>query len=252
MSEAGIEVVSSRKRRGRPPGAGKNGASPPLDLEPSAPAWPADAVVRRPVKSLVAYAKNARTHSPEQVEQVVKSIKQFGWTVPVLIDEKGMIIAGHARVLAAERMELTDIPTVSATGWSETQKRAYVLADNKLAMNSGWDESLLRLELGELKAADFDIGLTGFSDMEVDALNAPDVDPSEAWQGMPEFDQQDKLAYRSVVCHFRDQAAVDEFALIVGQKITDKTRFLWVPQIERETYADKRYTTAANDPDARE
>src|SRR5262249_53862323 len=134
--------------------------------------WPADAVERRPVASLVPYARNARTHSPEQVAQIAASIREWGWTVPVLVDEQSNIIAGHCRVLAAQRLGLTDVPVMVARGWSDAQKQAYVIADNKLALNAGWDEELLRIELGELRGLGTDLGLTGFGELELDALFA--------------------------------------------------------------------------------
>lgn len=118
------------------------------------------------------YARNARTHSDEQVAQIAASIREWGWTVPVLIDEDGGLIAGHGRVLAARKLGLAEIPVMVATGWSEAQKRAYVLADNKLALNAGWDADLLRVELADLQAFDFDLGLTGFSDEELAGLLA--------------------------------------------------------------------------------
>ena len=101
--------------------------------------WPADKVERRPVASLTPYARNARTHSAEQVDQIAASIREGGWTVPVLVDEAGGIIAGHARLLAARKLGWVDVPVMVASGWSEAQKRAYVLADNELALNAGWD-----------------------------------------------------------------------------------------------------------------
>ena len=105
--------------------------------------WPADKVERRPVSGLTPYAKNARTHSDEQVAQIAASIEQWGWTIPVLVDEDGGIIAGHGRILAAEKLGIAEVPVMVAAGWSEEQKRAYVLADNKLAENAGWDSALL-------------------------------------------------------------------------------------------------------------
>ena len=105
----------------------------------SAPAWPADRVERRPVASLVPYARNARTHSPRQVEQLADSIREFGWTVPIVVDEQSNIIAGHGRVLAAQRLGLAEVPVVVARGWSEVQRRAYLLADNKLPLGADWD-----------------------------------------------------------------------------------------------------------------
>lgn len=133
-------------------------------------AWPADHAERRPRLSLRPFPRNARTHSPDQIRQVVASIQQWGWTMPVLIDESGEIIAGHARVLAAEALELDEVPVLVARGWSEDQKRAYVIADNKLAQNAGWDDALLTLELRDLNAAGFDLGLTGFAPGELQSI----------------------------------------------------------------------------------
>ena len=107
--------------------------------------WPADKVERRDVASLVPYAKNARTHSAAQDAASAASIREWGWTVPVLVDEAGGIIAGHGRILAAQKLGITQVPVMLATGWTEAQKRAYVIADNKLALNAGWDEDLLRI-----------------------------------------------------------------------------------------------------------
>jgi DNA modification methylase len=129
--------------------------------------WPADAVERRSVSSLIPYARNARTHSDEQVGQIAASIREWGWTTPVLIDEDSGIIAGHGRVLAAQKLGIGEVPVMVARGWTEAQKRAYVLADNKLTLNAGWDADLLRVEFGELQALDFDLGLTGFSADEI-------------------------------------------------------------------------------------
>ncbi|MBX9944854.1 MAG: site-specific DNA-methyltransferase [Reyranella sp.] len=145
--------------------------------------WPADAVERRPVAALVPYARNARTHSDEQVAQIAASIREWGWTMPVLVDEAGTIIAGHGRVLAAQRLGLAEIPVMVAAGWSEAKRRAYVIADNKLALNAGWDEDLLRIELGELKGLGVDLGLTGFGELELEKLlldTDGEDDPDEA------------------------------------------------------------------------
>jgi DNA modification methylase len=146
--------------------------------------WPAFAVERRAVAALVPYARNARTHSPEQVAAIAASIREWGFTAPVLIDEAGGIIAGHARVLAARSLGARDVPVVVARGWSEAQKRAYVLADNQLALNAGWDEELLRIEIGGLGEDGFDLGLLGFGiDFLADLLadrTAGLTDPDEA------------------------------------------------------------------------
>lgn len=132
--------------------------------------WPADLVERRPVSELIPSARNARTHSDEQVGQIAASIEQWGWTVPVLIDERGEIIAGHGRVMAAHRLGIADVPCMVAAGWSDEQKRAYLIADNKLTLNGGWDDDILSDELRELGEAGFDLGLTGFGDDELASL----------------------------------------------------------------------------------
>jgi DNA modification methylase len=137
--------------------------------------WPADKPERRKVSDLTPYARNSRTHSDEQVAQIAASIKEWGFTTPVLIDPDGGIIAGHGRVMAAQRLGLEDVPCIIAQGWSDAQKRAYVIADNKLALNAGWDNEMLAVEFGELKDLDFDLSLTGFEMDEIDALFPEDV-----------------------------------------------------------------------------
>jgi DNA modification methylase len=134
--------------------------------------WPADKVARWSIDRLVPYARNARTHSEAQVAQIAAAMREWGWTNPVLIDEQGGIIAGHGRVLAARQLDWTEVPVMVATGWSEAQKRAYVIADNKLSLNAGWDNELLALELADLKSIGADLGLTGFTDAELQSLLA--------------------------------------------------------------------------------
>ena len=137
---------------------------------------PADKVERWKIERLVPYARNARTHSDEQVAQIAASIREWGWTTPVLVDEDGGIIAGHGRTLAAQRLQMTEVPVMVARGWSDAKKRAYILADNKLALNAGWENELLNLELSELKELDFDLELIGFSADEIAALSFKEKD----------------------------------------------------------------------------
>ena len=134
--------------------------------------WPADAVERRPVASLLPYARNPRLHSPAQVEAIAASISHYGWTMPVLVDEDGSIIAGHGRVLAAHKLHIAEVPTMVARGWSEEDRAAYRIADNAYTLRGAWDPDLLKLELGDLKLAGFDMSLTGFDGLELDALLA--------------------------------------------------------------------------------
>jgi DNA modification methylase len=132
--------------------------------------WPADKVERKSVSDLVPYARNSRTHSQDQVDQIAASIREWGWTMPVLIDEQGGLIAGHGRIMAAKKLGLKEVPAMVAEGWSDAQKKAYVIADNKLTLNGGWDNEALRVELSDLKDFDFDLSLTGFADDELATL----------------------------------------------------------------------------------
>lgn len=132
------------------------------------------------VDDLLPYARNARTHSESQVNQLAASIKEFGFNNPVAIDANGMILCGHGRVMAAKKLGLEEVPTVSLSHLSPTQKKAYILADNKLALNAGWDNDMLKLELEDLKLENFDLNIAGFDDKEIDKLLAdPFADDSD-------------------------------------------------------------------------
>lgn len=143
------------------------------------------AIEHRSIECLIPYVRNARTHSDAQVAQIAASIREFGWTNPVLVDGDNGVVAGHGRLLAARKLGLASVPVIELSGLTEAQKRAYVLADNKLALNAGWDMAMLQLEVGELADLGFDLSLTGFSEEELNALAAeanpgltdPDVIP---------------------------------------------------------------------------
>src|SRR5512146_3299821 len=125
-----------------------------------------------PVEKLRPYAKNARTHSDAQVAQIAASIAEFGFNAPILVDSNAGIIAGHGRLLAARKLGLAEVPVVVLDHLSETQRRAYIIADNKLALTAGWDETTLTAELRDLGGAGVDLALVGFSDEELEALLA--------------------------------------------------------------------------------
>ena len=146
--------------------------------------------------ALAPNARNARTHSEAQIGQIAASIREWGWTVPVLIDEAGLIIAGHGRVLAAQRIGLVEVPVMIARGWSEAQKRAYLIADNKLTENGGWDDALLRVELHDLAALGFDTLLTGFDAREIKAMGNPGKTDPDELPSEPDPDARDQQAGR--------------------------------------------------------
>ena len=127
-------------------------------------------IIYKNIDELIPYINNSRTHSEEQVNQIVASINEFGFTNPLLIDEKDNIIAGHGRLLASKKLKMEEVPCIVLSGLTEAQKKAYIIADNKMALNAGWDFNLLSLELENLKELDFDLELTGFSVDEIDGL----------------------------------------------------------------------------------
>jgi len=152
--------------------------------------------------------------------------------------------------LAAQALGVAELPTITLYHLTPAQRRAYVIADNRIALNSGWDADLLRAELLDLDA-EIDLGLLGFGDdlqnVLLERLEGEN-DPAEHWQGMPEFEQEDKTAFRSIVVHFKDQESVDAFTKLTSRTFTEKTRFMWFPEIEIETYADKRYVSTEGEP----
>lgn len=147
---------------------------------------PADKVQHWEIDKLIPYARNSRTHSDEQVSQIAASMKEWGVTSAVLVDEEGGIIAGHGRVMAAKKLGMTTLPVMVASGWTDVQKKAFVIADNKLALNAGWDAALLSLEFDALKADGFDIGIVGFNDQEMKEL-FHDIETSQ----LPELDSSE-------------------------------------------------------------
>jgi len=127
------------------------------------------------VESLIPYARNSRTHSDAQVDKIAASIKEFGFLNPVIVDGDSGIVAGHGRILAAKKLGMTDVPAIEASHLSDAQRRAYIIADNRLALDAGWDDEMLRVEFSDLQEAGFDLELTGFTLDEIDALQVEEI-----------------------------------------------------------------------------
>ena len=215
-------------------------------------------LVTRKVADLIPYGHNPRTHGEAQIAQIAASIAEFGFTNPVLIDAQEAIIAGEGRVLAAKKLKMTTVPCVVLPGLTDAQKAAYVIADNKLALNAGWDEKMLHAELERLADLQYDVNLSGFSEVDIAALlkevvadgteaavdggDAPSdsglTDPMNEWKGMPEFEQPDAGPFRTLTLHFKDQASVDAFAKLIGQNLTGKTKWVWYPEVVKVTAAN--------------
>ena len=163
------------------------------------------------IDSLIPYANNARTHSPEQVQKIASSIKEFGFTSPILIDGDNGIIAGPGRLMASRLLSIDEVPTIQLDGLSDAQKRAYILADNRIALDSGWDNELLAIEFDALKELDFDFTLTGFEPLELKdiILDGAELD------GMPDLKDGDKEPFQQKTFTLHDeQASIVDDAMI--------------------------------------
>lgn len=184
-------------------------------------------IVYRKTEELVPYANNARTHTDEQVAQICASIREYGWTNPVLIDEEGTIIAGHGRVRAAKRLGMKEVPCIVLSGLTKAQKKAYAIADNKMALNAGWDDEKLALELEDLKELDFDLSLTGFDENELTGLedmigDDPEEDEFEEEPAKePKAHRGDvyRLGRHTIMCG--DSTSASDVCILAGGAIMD-------------------------------
>lgn len=201
-------------------------------------------IEQRSVAKLIPYAANSRTHSDAQVAQIAASIREFGWTNPILIDGDNTIIAGHGRLLAARKLGMEQVPAIVLDHLTKAQQRALVIADNKLALNAGWDMDMLRAEIEDLKLEDFDLELLGFDVGEINGIlldrEEGETDANAEWVGMPEFADQDPC-FRKVIVSFDNPDDVKEFFSLIGQSYTDKTKSVWFPEKERRDLESMRW-----------
>ncbi len=175
----------------------------------------------RKVETLIPYARNPRTHTDEQVAKIAASIVEYGWTNPILVDGENGIIAGHGRLAAARKLELTEVPVIELAHLSPSQKRAYVISDNRLALDAGWDDAMLALELAELSEAGYDLALTGFDDAEIERLLAdieeePAADENGARDAQSDADGDGLTPPRIVISRPGDLWQLGEHRLICG------------------------------------
>lgn len=206
-----------------------------------------------PVSELIPYTKNPRKNDAA-AEKLVPLIEEFGFKIPILVDEKNNkneIIAGHTRLKAALLLGIEKVPVIFADDLSPEQVKAFRIADNKSGEWAEWDISLLTEELSDLGEIGFDIDLTGFSDIEVSNLlpdfndnSSPDHsiygggvpvnDPMGEWNGMPEFNNPDAMGVKQIIVHFETWDDVKDFAELVEQKITEKTKYIWFPKADKD------------------
>ena len=173
-------------------------------------------IVYKSIDDLIPYANNSRTHSPEQISQIAASIKEFGWRSPILVDGDNGIIAGHGRVLAARKLKITEIPTVDGADMTEAQKKAFIIADNKIALNAGWDQELLSIEISELNDLNMDLDILGFTEEEIDGFlgNAEETD-------LPELPDVDKDHQQMTFILHNEQADTVKEAVAYAKKHLD-------------------------------
>ena len=170
-----------------------------------------------PIEKLVPYINNARTHSPEQITKLRSSLREFGFVNPVIIDKNFNVIAGHGRITAAKEEGIKEVPCVFADYLTEAQKKAYILADNRMALDAGWDDELLRIELEELQGLDFDLALTGFDDKELASLFNTDIETKE-----DDFDVSAELE-KPTFTHKGDVWILGRHRLICGDSTKKET-----------------------------
>ena len=185
-----------------------------------------------PPSRCIPYARNARVIPDSAVGKVAASIKEFGFKQPIVVDAEGVIVAGHTRLLAAERLGLDAVPVLVADDLTPAQVKAYRLADNRTGQEATWDYELLGIELEDLAGLDIDLSLTGFEPHEF-SLFGPKTDPMVEWEGMPEFDQEDATSADHVIIHFATEEDATSFFKFVGHPRPSK-RSMWWP-FGRET-----------------
>ncbi len=196
------------------------------------------------IEDVKPYDNNPRVNNPEK--KVAKSIEEFGWQQPIVVDKAGIIIAGHTRYGAARHLGLEKVPVLVAD-LPEDKANAYRIADNRTNEDADWDFAKLTGELKSLQELDFNLDLLGFEESELESMltiDNPNVDwlkPDEHWQDMPEFEHEDKNPVRTIRVHFRSDADVDDFAKIMGIELTEKTKTIWHPPLIKESRKDQVY-----------
>jgi hypothetical protein len=207
----------------------------PAKVPFAAPHWPASEKPQMwALKKIIPYDKNSRTHPQKQVELLADLMKRHGVDQPIVVDEDGIILKGHGRRLAAIAAGFEEFPVVIHRGLSKPDKAAMRIQDNQVGLLSGWDNELIRAEIIELKNSGFELDMLGFDGATLQWMSNGELvlDPDGEWGGMPEFNQPDATAFRSIIVHFKDQASVDLFAKTIKQIVSDKAKFLWFPVIE--------------------
>lgn len=182
-------------------------------------------ITYKSVDDLIPYANNSRTHSADQINQIASSIKEFGFNNPILLDGDNGIIAGHGRLMAAKKLNMHEVPTLELSHLSDAQKKAYVIADNKLALNADWDNELLRIEIEELKSLDFDTDILGFNADELKSImqNADIVDMPELSDEEPELQQMTFILHNEQVETIKEAISLAKKSLDIESELNQNS-----------------------------
>jgi len=184
-----------------------------------------------PIDDIQPYPRNPKAHGQEQIEFVAHLLQTYGWTQPICLDKNNEIIFGHCRLESAKLLGETTVPCVFREDLTEAQVKALRIADNK-SNESPWINSKLDLELVELQALDVKLEDVGFKVEDTGKLQ----NPSEFWENMPGFEQEDAGAYKTIKVHFQTSDDIDKFANLIGQKITERTKYVWFPKLENKKF----------------
>ena len=194
------------------------------------------------VNDIKPFDGNPRKHPEDALKKLVDSINHFGWTNPILLDEDNIIVAGHARLKAAKKAGMEEVPVIKLP-LSGKEAALYNIADNKTQELTEWDWPKLGDLFHELDTGEFDLEITGFSETEISGLmhgldESGKINKEEVWKeaGMPGYESEDCTAYKSIIIHFADEAAVGKFAKLIKQTITNKTKYLWFPKLIKEKF----------------
>ena len=194
------------------------------------------------IKTIIPYVRNPRKND-EAVDKVAGSIQEFGWKQPIVVDKDNVIVVGHTRYLAAQKLGIEEVPILVADELNPQQIKAYRIADNKTAEFSTWDNEQLVLEIQELQNDSYDVLKTGFEQEEIDNLieiiEGTEVeDIEDEWDGMPNYNNEDQTSFRHIIVHFDDQEGIDAFARLLGNEysITDKSKYIHFPPVENKDH----------------
>lgn len=197
-----------------------------------------------PVDKIIEYARNPRKND-HAVDKAAAAIKEFGFRVPLIVKSDGVLIDGHLRLKAAKKIGLEQVPVMLADDMTEAQIKAFRLSVNKIADLADWDVELLKYEFEDLKDIAFDVSTIGFDVAEITGLflerENGETDADAEWEGMPEYSQKDKNSFRHIIVHFNSNSDVEQFAKVIGQNLTEKTKSIWFPPQERMDTESKRY-----------